>query len=202
METERTKDFTEENLYSRTQRFEALAWDHVLADDAAKPIMDTFRAEGMFDFYVNDEGRKFTKKKKRFSHLTTSRDKVTWGPTTDSARAFRAFAVHYKIEKWLTENTKEHRESFELLYQTKVKVFNLEEIMLNNSLFFMPLGGEALKEQQADLQSLLKSLEDNKRLVAEGARGALPDSDDDDDALFERPKKPSRPPWRVAEFDY
>lgn len=207
METNRTKDFTEENLYSRTQRFEALAWDRLIEKDKETP-MDMHKALGTFDFYANEAGREFTKKKKRFGMLKQP-EKVTWGPTTGTTWSFRALAVHYKIDKWLSENTKLYRESYELLYHNKVMVFNLEEDVLKNSLFFMPLGGDALQLQQDNLRSLLFSLED-KRLKAQSASTEVPHSDDDDDdELFDRsaPREVNQPRGQSrgqgqAEFDY
>jgi hypothetical protein len=196
METARTKDFTEENLYSRTQRFEALAWDRLIKEDADEH-RDKFHAEWWFDDYFRKEARKWGNSDPKWSHLTTP-EKVCCTPTTGSLWAFRALAAHYKIERWLPKMTQEERKTFELLYVTKKKVFNLDEVHMKDGLFFMPLGGAWQEQQQAALISLLNSLED-KRLKAEGASVDLPESDDDDDALFERAKRRGQ---GQAEFDY
>ena len=160
-------------MYSRTQRFEAVAWDRLLAEDKMNPVKEPI---GMFDYYINDAAREFAKKK-RFSMLENP-ERAGWGPTTGAMWAFYALAVHYKIDKWVPENIKKYKQSYELLYQNKVKLFNLEEELLKDTLFFIPLGGGALQRQQAELQSLLDRLLVEQEKI-QAASAELPLDDDD-----------------------
>ena len=192
METARTKDFIEENLYSRTQRLEALAWDRLLREDSN---VNLEKAQWYFRYYIEEEAKEFGKKK-RFAHLkpTTGDGMNGLGPTMGSRWAFNALAVHYNIEKWIDPLVREHSRSYERIYENKVATFNIAEHYFEgkeSGLFFMPLGGDLLARQRLELADLLAQVEIDQ------AGTPLPEGHDDD--YFSGPKHRG---GGQAEFDY